>query len=68
MMDPLVGLLGTSIPLVLKGTFYRFLSVLARDGITARKIWTLLKSHSVLTTAPDGKLLGIQATFDFFFD
>uniref|UniRef100_A0A915BZ70 Nuclear pore complex protein Nup205 n=1 Tax=Parascaris univalens TaxID=6257 RepID=A0A915BZ70_PARUN len=64
MMDPLVGLLGTSIPLVLKGTFYRFLSVLARDGITARKIWTLLKSHSVLTTAPDGKLLGIQQELD----
>ncbi|KHN82761.1 Nuclear pore complex protein [Toxocara canis] len=60
MMESMVGLLASAIPLVLKGAFYRFLSVLAMDSVIAEKIWTLLKTNSVLTTSPDGKLLGIQ--------
>ncbi|VDK42605.1 unnamed protein product [Anisakis simplex] len=60
LVNGMIGMLATSIPLVVKGAFYRFLAVLARDGMVAEKIWVLLKNYSVLSVASDGKLLGIQ--------
>ncbi|MFH4979505.1 hypothetical protein AB6A40_006214 [Gnathostoma spinigerum] len=62
--ETVVGLLVCSVPLVLKGSLYRFLAAVAKDEQSAVHIWSSLSANGVLSQSPNGKLTGIQEELD----